>query len=140
MPAYSEDLLQRAITAVEAGTPVRRVVRDYSIPRTTLRGRLAGRQSKSTAHSHQQKLSPESEAQLVDWILTQGALGFPPTHSQIRLFVSRILQAGGSTEPLGKGWISGFLKRNPVIRTLRAKKLDSRRANRAIVEVISAWF
>ena len=51
MPSYTEDALTAAINAVNAGTPVKRVARDYGIPMTTLWHRLAGRQSKTTVYT-----------------------------------------------------------------------------------------
>ena len=68
MPSYTEDALQAALHAVDAGEKVKRVARDYGIPMTTLRHRLAGRQPKTTAHAFQQKLSPVQESRLAEWI------------------------------------------------------------------------
>src|SRR6266699_2266358 len=140
MPSYTEDALTAAINAVNAGTPVKRAARDYGIPMTTLRHRLAGRQSKTTAHTSQQKLSSIQESRLAEWIRVQDALGLGPTHAQIRTFASRILLAGGSTAGVGKHWLEGFLRRNPSVRTLQTRRMDAARVNGATTEVIQAWF
>src|SRR6266699_2008213 len=103
MPSYTENALNR-------GDPIRRVARDYSIPRTTLQHRLTGRQPKTTAYTFQQKLSPVQESRLAEWIRIQDALGLGPTHIQIRMFASRILLAGGSIAGVGKYWLEGFLR------------------------------
>jgi len=66
MPSYTENALTAAIDAVNTGTPIRRAIRDYDIPFTTLHHRLAGRQSKTTAHTFQQKLSPIQESRLAE--------------------------------------------------------------------------
>ena len=81
MPSYTEDALTAAINAVNADTPVKRAARDYGIPMTTLQHRLAGRQSKTTAHTSQQKLSSIQESRLAEWIRVQDALGLGPTHA-----------------------------------------------------------
>ncbi|CCF31857.1 transposase, partial [Colletotrichum higginsianum] len=67
------------------------------------------------------------EAKLAEWVRIQHALGVAPTHLQVRLFAERILHAMGDTEPIGKGWIQAFLKRNPSVKVQRSRPIDSRR-------------
>jgi hypothetical protein len=136
MPPYTENALLAALNAVSTGTSIRRAARDYGVPRATLQDRRAGRQARSDAHTHRQKLSPTQESRLADWIRVQDSLGLAPTYAQIRTFASRILLAGGSATGVGKHWLEGFLKRNPHIRTLRTRRIDTARANGATVEVI----
>ena len=136
MPSYIENALAVAIDAVNAGTPLRRATRDYSIPLTTLHHRLAGRQSKTIAHTSQQKLSPIQESRLAEWIRIQDVLGLAPTHTQIRTFANRILLAGGSTAGIGKHWLERFLRRNPSVRTLQTRYMDAVCVNGATIEAI----
>ena len=117
MPSYTENAFAAAIDAVNAGTPVKRAACDYGIPRTTLYDRLAGRQSKTTVYTFQQKLSPIQESRLAEWIRIQDIFGLAPRYVQIRMFASRILLAGGSPIGVGKNWLKGFLCRNPYVRT-----------------------
>ena len=79
--------------------------------------RLNGRVSQMEAQEPHQRLSPVQEQRLTDWILTQETLGQNPTHSQIRAFAGRVLAAKGDAVPLGKRWMQGFLKRNPILKT-----------------------
>ncbi len=76
----------------------------------------------------------------MEWIVIQDALGVPPTHAQVRLFASRILQASGDTSEIGKNWMEGFLRRNPLVKTLRGKPLDLQRINGATTERIKGFF
>ena len=140
MPTISENALQQAIDAVLAGASLRRASTTHGVPRRTLVRRLEGKLPKRQAQMHHQRLSPWQEENLVDWILIQGALGVPPTHAQICLFVSRILINNGDTQPLGKRWMQGFFARNPQVKTLRGKSIDSRRVNGASAENIKAFF
>ncbi|CCF44775.1 transposase [Colletotrichum higginsianum] len=80
------------------------------------------------------------EAKLAEWIRIQHALGVAPTHLQVKLFAERILHAMGDTEPIGKGWITAFLNRNPSVKVQRSRPIDSRRVNGASTEVIRDWF
>jgi hypothetical protein len=77
---------------------------------------------------------------LAKWVLVQEGLGLPPTHSQIRAFAGRILYAKGDAVPLGKRWMTGFLRRNPVLKTKRQLRIDSARVNGATTEVIKKWW
>src|SRR6266566_5652136 len=140
MPLYTEDTLAAALNAVNSDIPLRRAAHNFGIPLATLHDRRAGRQSKTTAHISQQKLSPIQESRLAEWICIQDVLGLVPTHIQIRTFASRILLAGGSTAGVGKHWLEGFLRCNPSVRTLQTRRIDAARINRATTEAIQAWF
>ena len=138
--SYTEEDLQDALDAIANGLSVKKASQEWGIPRTSIRNRLSGRQPTNKAFSSFQRLSPIQEALLTSWILTQGALGLPPTHTQVRVFAERILRAQGDTQPLGKRWMSAFLDRNPSIKTMRSISMDSKRMNGATTEVIQSWF
>ena len=72
--------------------------------------------------------------------MAQEALGVPLTHGQIRQFVSRLLVIKGDHKKLGKRWMEGFLRRNPILRTKRARNIDSTRVNGATTATIKSWF
>ena len=57
-----------------------------------MRGRLDGAQSCQDAHETEQRLSVVQEERLERWILRQEALGYAPTHDQIRGIASNILK------------------------------------------------
>lgn len=137
---YSEDDVQDALTAIANGSSVRDAAKEWGIPRSTIQNRIRGCQQRKEAFSSFQRLSSTQESLLTTWVLTQGALGLPPTHAQVRVFAERILRAQGDTIPLGKRWIEAFLKRNPSIRSMRSKSIDSKRINGATIEVIRSWF
>ena len=46
----------------------------------------------------------------------------------------------GGIQELGKRWIEGFLRRNPILRTKRARNIDSVRVNGATTAIIKDWF
>jgi 4-hydroxybenzoate polyprenyltransferase len=72
--------------------------------------------------------------------LAQEALGVPLTHGQIRQFAGRLLAIKGDHKKLGKRWMEGFLRRNPILRTKRARNIDSVRVNGATTAIIKSWF
>lgn len=54
--------------------------------------------------------------------------------------VAELVKLNGDTEPLGKNWIQGFIRRNPEIKTLRGKRLDFKRINGASTHIIQSFF
>ena len=80
------------------------------------------------------------EDHLSTWVLTQEALGVPVTHGQIREFAGRVLAIKGDYKPIGKRWMEGFLRRNSILRTKRARNIDFVRVNGATTLIIKTWF
>jgi hypothetical protein len=70
---------------------MRSISREFGIPITTLYDRIQGTQLRSIAAEPLQTLSRVQEDHLIQWVLTQIALGVLPTYVQIREFASRVL-------------------------------------------------
>ena len=126
MAKYTQQDVQNATSDIQNGMALTTAAKIWSVPRSTLQDRVCGTKSHQTAETRFQRLSPIQEHLLVEWIRTQGALGLPPTHNAIRYFVTRILVEEGDVRPLGKHWMEGFFKRNPSVRTLPGKNIDSK--------------
>ena len=116
-PRYTEDDIQYTLRDIANSKSERKASLDWGVPRGTLQERTQGRVSRSESHAHLQRLAPVQEQRLTDWVLVQESLGRNPTHAQIRAFAGRILAARHDAAPLGKRWMTGFLKRNPVLKT-----------------------
>lgn len=125
MPEYTESAIFSALEDIDKGISLRKAAQRWGIPRSTLHNRLNGIVTRNEANEHNQRLSKQQESHLVNWIISQGALGFAPTHQQVREFAARIVKAGGDDQPLGKSWIEGFLRRNPEVKTVRGIFLSS---------------
>ncbi|KAJ0128656.1 Uncharacterized protein HZ326_28251 [Fusarium oxysporum f. sp. albedinis] len=87
----------------------------HGMPQTTLSDRLRGLPSKSEATQPAQLLYESQEARLVTWILRQEALGYAPSHSQVRATVAALLRQQGQERPIGVHWLARFIKRHPEI-------------------------
>jgi hypothetical protein len=61
-------------------------------------------------------------------------------HSQIRAFAGRILAAKQDARPIGKRWMAGFIRRNPILRTKRQLQVDAICVNGATSNIIKSWF
>ena len=140
MGNYTEFDVQEALDSIANGQSIKKAAVLWGIPRATLYNRLHGRESRKEAFTGHQKLSPDQEKHLTQWILTQDALGLPPTHAQIKQFVQRVLAVKGDDQPLGKHWMQAFLKRNPAVCTQKVYHRDSARVDNARTEVIQPWF
>ena len=90
-----------------------------------------GAQPHRYAYSDEQRLSAIQEEQLESWVLRQEALGYAPTHAQIRAIATGVLQRAGDHQPLGRKWSTHFLKRHPAIKTKLGRRTDWKRINAA---------
>ncbi len=135
---YTEQDLTDAIALYEqGGESLRKLCLEFGIPRTTLTSRITGAQRRQDAFEPYQSLSKVQEERLTAWVLGQVAIGNPPPHAQIREFARRILLAQRHPQPtIGKAWLGRFIRRNPILRTQRPRKIDSVRVNGATTAVI----
>ena len=139
--AARELAIQSAIADLNAGIypSQRAAAAAYSLPQSTLSTRLSGSASRRSAHQHQQRLTPEQESFLVDWILEQDSNGYPPSHARAREMASRILQMNGDPKPLGQRWLLHFINRNPRVASVIGRKLEASRAEAATPQQIRAF-
>ena len=98
-----ENSIQCAIRDLNAGVykSQRAAARAYGLPRTTLRDRVNGATSRAIAHQNEQRLTPEQEQFLVDWILEEDARGYPPPHARAREMAHQILRINSDLKPVG---------------------------------------
>jgi hypothetical protein len=98
----------------------------FDIPRTTLQARRSGASLANASH-HQQRLSPEQENILSDWIIDQEASGYAPSHARVREIATLMLGISGDTKPPGKIWVNTFIKRNSRVASVMGKPIESAR-------------
>lgn len=136
-----EEAIQSAIRDYQSGvyTSQRAACKAWNVPRSTLQGRLAGRPTRATAHQHRQRLSPEQEDFLVDWILNEDSRAQPPSHARVQEMATRILHICGDHDPLGKRWIQSFLSRQPRVASIVGRSIKAARAGAASPERIRAF-
>ena len=66
---------------------------------------------------------------MVTWILRQEALGYAPSHSQVRATVAALLRQQGRERPIGVHWVARFVKRHPTIKAKIWKRQEASRFN-----------
>ena len=119
MHQYTEQDLLAALNDVRNRKSLRLASREWGVPFSTLQNRNQGSENHTFAAESQQRLSKIQEEHLSTWVLAQEALSVPLTYSQIRQFASRLLVIKRDYKELGKRWMEGFLRRNPILRTKR---------------------
>ena len=124
MPSYTEGDIQNALEDLKAGVPLATASTRHSVPRNTLRGRLNGAQPSQYAHEDEQRLSAIQEEHPEQWVLRQEALGYAPTHAQLRAITTGILLQAGDNKPLGKRWTQHFLIRHPAIKSKLGRRTN----------------
>ncbi|KAK2030019.1 hypothetical protein LX32DRAFT_682069 [Colletotrichum zoysiae] len=114
MSKYTPEALQSAVTEVLEGGGHRKAARRWGVPRATLYRRLQGATSHQEAKAAHQRLS------------------------QVREMAQKVLEAGGNSQPLGKNWMEGFLRRNQVVKDLRARKMaEAKKAKEATKKALA---
>ncbi|EXK77134.1 hypothetical protein FOQG_18150 [Fusarium oxysporum f. sp. raphani 54005] len=99
------------------------------MPPTALSDRLRGVPSRAEVTQPAQLLSKVEESRLAAWILRQEALGYAPSHSQVRATVTALLRQQGRERPMGVHWLARFIKRHPSIKTKMGKRQEASRFN-----------
>ena len=101
------------------------------MPESTLRTRLRGILPKRETTSVNRKLSPVEEQSLVQWILDLNRRGFPPHIIDVRRMADVLLAARSQDpppRPVGKCWVSRFIKTQVELKAKWNRKLYSQRA------------
>ena len=102
MATYIENDVQNALTDIQNRGAITTTSDRYEVSRTTLRDRLNDAQFCQHIYEDKQRLSTVQEERLEYWILQQEALGYAPTHAQLRVIASGILKQNSDDKPLKK--------------------------------------
>jgi hypothetical protein len=137
-----EIALQKAIEDLNSGKigSIRAAAKHYCVPRSTLLDRYHGTRTRRVAQQPSQRLTPNQEAFLADWIIEQYSQGFPPSHARVRDMAFRVLRMNGDASPLGKRWTDGFIARNPRVATCVGVTIDTKRIGRTQLEKMKPPF
>ncbi|KAI4852972.1 hypothetical protein E4T45_04517 [Aureobasidium sp. EXF-8846] len=126
-----EEYLLRALNSYNNNeySSIRATARVHVVSGSTLRSRINGTTNRRVAHAHEQRLSSQQETFLIDWILKQETQGFPPSFAPTREMATRIIQLNGDFQPLGKKYITKFMKSHTRIRSVVGRPIEAARIN-----------
>ena len=94
---------------------IRQAARAHNINKSTVAHRLQGRVPRAQSYSSQRRLTPAQETLLVHWLEDLQRQILPSNHTTTRQIVSYMLQENGDKKPLGRNWVTKFLKRHPQL-------------------------
>ncbi|KAM5527529.1 transposase [Fusarium oxysporum f. sp. phaseoli] len=139
--SYTEDdVIQAILDVTENGLSQNQAAQKNGVPPTTLSDRLRGLPSKSEVTQPAQLLSKSEESRLVTWILRQEALGYAPSHSQVRATVAALLRQQGRERHIGVHWLARFIKRHDDIKTKVGKRQEAARFNSFTPMAVNWYF
>ncbi|OBS16486.1 hypothetical protein FPOA_12888 [Fusarium poae] len=134
------DVVDAMLDVSDNGLSQYQAAQMHGIPPATLSDRLRGLPSKPDIIQPAQLLSKSQETRLVTWILRQEALGYAPSHSQVRATVAALLRQQGQGRTIGVHWISRFMKRHPDIETKIGRRQEASRFNSFTPKAVSWYF
>ncbi|KAI0991857.1 hypothetical protein K3495_g16330, partial [Podosphaera aphanis] len=81
-----EHAIQEAIRGFENGTytSLRMAAIALNVPRSTIHSRMLDFQSHAIAHKKRQRLSPEQEESLKNWIIMEDSRFQPPSYPRVK--------------------------------------------------------
>jgi hypothetical protein len=139
----NESKIQLAVAAWENGTytSMRALAKDFNVSRTTLSNEISGnRLPHQEAFKSLQKLSKIQEQWLTQWIMDEDRKGVAPSYLKTREMAGLVISAGVDATPVGRNWIYSFFERNPSVKPAITRKIDVKRVNYSIKEVIQKHF
>ncbi|EGU88937.1 hypothetical protein FOXB_00543 [Fusarium oxysporum f. sp. conglutinans Fo5176] len=139
--SYTEnDVIEAMLDVTVNHLSQHQAAQKHGMPQTTLSDRLRGLPSKSEVIQPAQLLYKSQESRLVTWILRQEALGYAPSHSQVRATVAAPLRQQGRERPIGVHWLARFIKRHPEIDTKVGKRPEASRFNSFTPMAVNWYF
>jgi len=137
-----EERLRNAILYYENSlTPnIRRAAERFSVPYSTLHGRLRGSGTRVQGQVNMQALTPMEEKAIVRWCSRLDEWGHPARLPVVKAMAEALVQRREKERRIGKHWLSRFLKRQPELVSKVSTRLDRQRALASDSRIISDYF
>ena len=137
---WSESQMRAAMDAVSKGMSVTRACKEYGVPRSTLHDRVHGNVIHGTNPGAKPYLDKTEEAELTEYIITVGQLGFGKTRKQIKSIAEKVALEKDTLrkDRITNGWFTSFIKRHPELSLRKGDSTCQSRmnamSNRAAIE------
>ena len=144
-----EEALQRAVEEFQQtrGLPSApsqgSLAKKHSVARSTLQARINGRTSKIESAGQQQKIRPDEEQLLVDYLQETARRGFPDTLKRATRRANEILRmrSGNPDATVGQHWLDRFMDRHhDELRCYWSTTLTTVRGGALNKGVVDDWF
>jgi hypothetical protein len=136
---YEERML-RVMQRVHESEKQASAARAYNIHPSTLSRRLQGVQLQPEGAKHLQRLTPQQEKLVVDWIFLEEECGRAPSRQYVAAFASSILEVEEDTRPLGETWVDSFILRHPAVHTKIGRAVVASRLRTTKMERVEEFY
>ena len=108
--AYTEGDLTLAISNLTSKQfqSKRRAAAVYTVPRSTLQDRRAGRRRRRDCEPNSKRLTKLEEEAIVERILEQSLRGLPPLKLEVQDMANKLLRERGA-KPVSKNWVDNLV-------------------------------
>lgn len=87
-----------------------------------------------------QKLSPDQEEDLVNWILNEEAAGRALSKREVREFAQHVVSYSGRYEVIGQHWVNRFIERHESIKMKFSRTMEAIRNKETTEEKLRAFY
>ena len=115
---WSNESMDKAITAAERGTSVRKAAEMFGVPRSTLHDHISGKVELYAKQGPKPYLTTEEEEELANFLLRCARIGYPHTRQQVIGLVQEVVNSKDMEVVVTNGWWERFLQRHSYL-TLR---------------------
>ena len=117
MPSNEADI-SLALSSLDASQikSTRRAATIFSVPKSTLIDRRAGKPARRDCQPNSKKLTQQEEQVIVSYILDLDQRGFAPTYAAVCNIADKLLAARGAGQ-VGVHWPRNFVKRTDSLTT-----------------------
>ncbi len=106
----------------------RKIAEEFTVSRTTLRARMAGRRSMKQLHVDRQMLTPEEEESVKESIEKLQSWKWPDRVAQVKNLAQDLLSKRMDDPPeIGSNWVGRFLSRHPHLKQQFNRPKDKQR-------------
>ena len=109
--------MRGAMDADSKGMSVSRAAKEHGVPRSTLHDRKLGNVIHGTNPGVKPYLDKTEEAELTEYIITVGQIGFGKTRKQIKGIAEKVATEKKALrkDKITNGWFNSFIKRDPEL-------------------------
>ncbi len=114
----------KAYKNAEGSLSITQAVYVYAVSKATLYRRINGRRDQVSYGISKQRLTPEEEESIKNWVLKIQSWGFSPRVAQLREMAVELLQAKSDHKEVGTNSVSGYPNRHPTLQAKYSRTLD----------------
>lgn len=118
---------------------VRAAARTYNVSRTTLERRRQNIPSRADTTSKVRRLTIDEEKLLIQYIIDLDSRSQPPRLRDVEVMANRLLELRHDI-PVGRNWVTSFIRRHPEVITRLSRQIDYQRAQCEDPNIFKGWF